>query len=106
MPSRYFLAFILSLVLTVLPSIETTHAVDHTAVQDGNWDAPATWGGTVPSPVDKATIPAGITVTIPTGVTVARNAFTEIDGSILNTNGGIFRIYGTAMLINDGNISN
>ena len=36
----------------------------HTAVQDGNWTASGTWGGTVPGASARVHIPAGITVTV------------------------------------------
>ena len=36
----------------------------HTPTQNGLWNDPATWGGTVPAPGDNAVIPAGVAVTL------------------------------------------
>ncbi|MEX2180074.1 MAG: hypothetical protein WD801_15265 [Gemmatimonadaceae bacterium] len=82
-----------------------------TAVQDGVWDSPATWGGTVPSVASTKVIPEGISVqgSFPTGVTnsgIIKNAGRlhsfEVNnsGSIANT--GTLEIVG----VNTGSINN
>jgi hypothetical protein len=70
---------------TIVP---TAHAASFTAVQSGHWDNPATWGGSVPTSTDDVTIPAGIAVTIPNGLTVNRNSWINNYGTLIN-NGSI-----------------
>lgn len=57
-----------------------------TAVADGNWNAPATWGGVVPTSGTFVLIPAGRTVTIPVGVSVRSVACAgiRISGALVN----------------------
>ncbi|WP_053233943.1 hypothetical protein [Sandaracinus amylolyticus] len=57
-----------------------------TAVVDGDWTAPATWGGVVPSSGTFVVIPTGRTVTIPAGVTVRSVgcAGISVSGTLVN----------------------
>jgi hypothetical protein len=71
----------LGIVSFIAPS--TTHAASFTAVQSGNWNDTATWGGTIPGNADIVTIPTGITVTIP-AITVNREFITSIYGTLIN----------------------
>ena len=50
-------------------------------VANGNWSAPATWGGVVPTAGDNVTIPAGCTVTIDTAA-VAFSVFINTGGTL------------------------
>ncbi len=83
-------------------SIQDTYATTFTAVASGNWDNPATWGGTVPSSTDIVIIPNEITVTIPLGLTV-----TVASGGTITINniGGTITNFGT-ITINSGGVIN
>jgi hypothetical protein len=83
-------------------SVTPIHAASFTAIQNGNWDDPATWDATaVPTMDDDVTIPLGITVTIPT-ITVQRNVLTTVDGALVNN--GTFDNYG--FVENNGSFDN
>src|SRR5262245_28060285 len=64
----------------------TSHAAvalaNVTAVQGGDWDGPATWGGAVPPSADAAiVIPANVSVIIPVDLVVSQTGGTiQIDG--------------------------
>jgi hypothetical protein len=92
--------------------VPSAYTASFTAVKDGNWNDPATWGGTIPTSADDVTIPAGITVTIPSGLTVVRNGGTVLvnNGNISNngwiTNSGLVSSNTGSTFTNSGFISN
>lgn len=62
----------LSVMMAVLGLASTAEAADKVAVRSGDWNSTSTWGGAVPVPGrDDAKIPAGITVTVPAGTSMA-----------------------------------
>jgi hypothetical protein len=93
----------LGIVSFIAPS--TTHAANYSAVQSGDWNNTATWGGTIPGNADNVTIPAGITVNISTSVT--RQVDTVILGTLINngtlTNNGV--VYNYNILTNNATIA-
>src|SRR5262245_22149068 len=105
-----FIVFLLSVLIVGFKSHQPAHAAMFTAVQSGDWDDPATWGGSVPtSPgeylVADITIPAGIEVIIPISLDIAigasGNTFAN-NGTL--TNNGYFSLGGT--LTNNGTVTN
>src|SRR5689334_17800644 len=88
--------FVLS--LFTLPA----HADTFTAIQNGDWNAPATWGGAVPTAGDDVTIPPGISVTVPVGLTVTRNGLTTINGTLEN----LGTVNNTDSLTSNGTLAN
>src|SRR5688572_17595003 len=80
------IVFIYLLTIACLTGIPSAQAGSYTAVQDGAWDNPATWGGTIPTSTDHIMIPVTVSVSIPTILTVNRDGTTIIDG-ILTNNG-------------------
>jgi hypothetical protein len=68
MTSRHRITLFLLCFISMLSFIpvSTIHAASFTAVQNGLWDSPATWGETVviPEYTDDVTIPVGIIVTL------------------------------------------
>jgi hypothetical protein len=74
-----------------------------TTVTSGNWNAAATWGGTVPSSTDDARIASTHTVTVTANATCASLTFTGA-GGILSVNSGVtLTVTGTAKLNNQNN---
>jgi hypothetical protein len=74
---RIFL--LISMLMIGFTSLPQISAADFTAVQAGNWDDPATWGGVgVPTSADNVTINVGqnVHVSIPESLTVIRDANT------------------------------
>lgn len=77
------------LFVLVLTTLSAGRLLAFTAVTDGNWSDPATWGGTAPSSNvsnDNIVIPSGIDVTLDTDVTFSGllNNFT-VDGTLTGT---------------------
>ncbi len=76
--------------ILILSTLFTTQSFAFTAVTNGDWTDPATWGGTAPTGTvsgDNIVIPSGITVNLNTNVTFSGllNNFT-VDGT-LNSSG-------------------
>ena len=61
---------------------------DFTAIQDGDWNDPVTWGTIYPPTtvefLDEVQIPDGITVTIPSGITVTNLGGVQNYGELIN----------------------
>jgi hypothetical protein len=112
----FIMLILVSALFTGFATVPKTHAADYTAVQDGNWDDPATWGGSVPTATDNVVIPGSRVIVIPNTLTVYREAgaLTTINGflrneGLLNNSGvildlGMFPNYGT--LNNNGTFTN
>ncbi|WP_299551739.1 G8 domain-containing protein [Seonamhaeicola sp.] len=65
--SKLWIALIMVMqVITLLAQtpVQVAGTANKTAVQSGNWSSAATWGGSVPSDLDRVLIPNGITVTV------------------------------------------
>lgn len=84
-------------------------AFAQTAVRSGNWNDAATWGGTVPAAQGSAevTVPAGITVTIPSGYDgyLMWSRFRLHGGLVINgsfTAGDLLLQPGSSLTINSG----
>ncbi len=95
LPKTAFLLF-----LTLLFSYSHSEATNYTAT-GGAWNVAASWGGAgTPGSGDDATIPAGKTITVPTGTVDVQN-LTVQNGGILNfnSNAGILKVH------NDGSVN-
>ena len=84
-------------------------AFAQTAVQSGDWNAPATWGGMVPAAQGNQAVdvPAGITVTIPAGYDgyLMWSRFTLNGSLVINgafTAGDLLMRPGSSLTINSG----
>src|SRR5689334_1540354 len=77
---------LLSASLAGFTTIAPAHAANFSAIQNGNWNDPATWGGAVPTAADDVTIPGAITVTIT--ATTERNSGSTVynNGTLVNNN--------------------
>jgi hypothetical protein len=106
----YFSVFIVLIFTLSVLSVQDASAATFTAVQSGDWNDPATWGGAVPEDSDDKIIPAGITVTISTGIsnsgTIINNpsGIITINSFINNNSGGSIDNGGT--ITNYGTITN
>src|SRR5690349_16929474 len=74
--------------LMIFNPAKVSQAASYSAVQSGDWNDSATWGGTVPSSTDHVTIPNGITVTITSGDTIERDGMTTVNGGGTLINNG------------------
>src|SRR2546427_12335982 len=79
---------LVALVFVLAFSIPDVHATTFTATQSGNWDDPATWGGSS-SPItinsgDSVIIPDSISVLIPLGGTITNSGTIINNGTITN----------------------
>lgn len=88
----------------LLGSNQDAHAATFTAIQDGNWNDPATWGGTVPGAADDKIIPFGISVTIPGSSSITNSGIITISGAIQNL--GFLDNFGTIDINSGGRINN
>jgi hypothetical protein len=63
--AKQWILILASMVLVLVLAMPTpAHAASFTAVQNGDWDNPATWGGGIPSPSDSVNIPFPIIVRV------------------------------------------
>src|SRR3989442_1792000 len=94
---KLVLIFSLSSFVLSLTTVYDAHAMDFTAVQNGNWNDNSTWAGSVPKPNDTLTISSGITVIIPAGLVVTVDSKGAIinSGTITTNSGGGITNYGT-----------
>jgi len=99
MGNKLFLVFFSIVIFTGFGFYQNAEAsTNYIAVQNGNWNNPATWGGISPpiivAPTDTLRIPTGITVTIPSGVsvTIQDGSFccNRVDGILNIDSGGSF----------------
>ncbi|MFQ3578944.1 MAG: hypothetical protein SNJ71_02230 [Bacteroidales bacterium] len=77
---------ILSVIFFIICSNLVSYSATITAVASGDWNVPATWGGTLPVNGDDVIIPAGITVTVPPGYN---------SGDLTTNLFGTLNVYGT-----------
>src|SRR5690349_13223584 len=92
---------LLTVIVSLLIAPSPAHAASFTAVQNGDWSNPATWGGSVPTANDDVTIPNGITVFVENGSSQTRNA-----GSTITIDaGGWLQVGYSATLYNYGTIT-
>jgi hypothetical protein len=75
----------------------------HTAVTDGNWNAAATWGGSVPGNSAIVCIPAGRQVTLTTQET-SRLRFIQVDGELHVAANVNTRLYLDTLLVDAGGL--
>jgi hypothetical protein len=103
MTSTYKFMLIILLVSVLFAGFTSaphTQAASYVAIQDGNWNDTATWGASVPTSADDVTIPPSIRVTIPSTLTVTRDAGTTLTlNGILGNSGGTFINNGTLTMI-------
>ncbi|OLD41918.1 MAG: hypothetical protein AUI60_00220 [Thaumarchaeota archaeon 13_1_40CM_2_39_4] len=113
---KLVLIFSLSSFVLSLTTVYDAHAMDFTAVQNGNWNDNSTWAGSVPKPNDTLTISSGITVIIPAGLVVTVDSKGAIinSGTIINhgtmNSGEYDQLSGSSThggnIINSGKITN
>ena len=75
-------------ILNAQNAIQVAGTPTKTAAQSGNWTAPATWGGSLPTADARILIPAGITVTVDAEIDTEFKSL-RIDGKLIfstNTN--------------------
>ncbi|MEO1259805.1 MAG: G8 domain-containing protein [Bacteroidota bacterium] len=61
--------------------VEVAGTANKTAVSSGNWTAPSTWGGTLPTTDARIHIPAGLTITVDTEIATEFKSL-KIDGTL------------------------
>src|SRR4029077_19561096 len=87
---------------------QDAHATGYTAVASGAWDSPITWGGPAPlviGPGDTVTIPATMTVILPTPALVVNSGTITVDGTLVVAPGGILKSFGTIIVDPSGIIN-
>lgn len=105
MEKGYLLALVFGILLIGFLSSQDAHAATFIAVQSGNWNNPATWGGTLPADADTKIIPVGVTVTVSSPVTNTGTVTIQNTGTLVISNSGgtgITNVFGT--IDNSGSI--
>ena len=106
MKSFYLFVFAVLIFTLSVFGIHDVHAASFTATQSGNWDDPATWGGSsLPAIIttsDTIVVPAGIEVLIPSAYTVNNSGTINNFGIIKNFG----EVNGYVHIFNSGTIEN
>src|SRR6185437_6303182 len=101
----FYISIFAVVIITVIGfSSRDAYAASYTAVASGDWNDPATWGGTLPRSPDSLVIPSGITVTIPAGLAVNADGTIQIDSGGIVINNGVIQIHSVGTIINSGTI--
>lgn len=109
---KYYIILCLTIVSTLFSIAgHDAHALTFTATQSGDWNDPATWGGSVPSSTDDKIIPFGVYVTTSDNVdnagTITDNAIIKIASGITINNTGTIKVTGdNGTILNSGIIQN